>query len=248
VVEVVGSGLVYGGALVAALGIVGAAAPTLDTPMALAVIACGATAIVLGLALPAQSAVASLPRTRLDAWVPSWQFREVHSILVHSSPGRVFRAVKDVTAGEVRLFRTLTWIRNPRMPWSETPESILAVPARRPILDAALGSGFVLLEEDGDQEMVVGTFVGRGGAHVADAAAFAGAPGPGFAKAGMNFVLEDEGGGWTRLTTETRVQASAGRGRRRFAAYWRAIYPGSALIRRMWLRAIKARAEKGDSE
>jgi len=30
---------------------------------------------------------------------------------------------------------------------------------------------------------------------------------------------------------------------RRFAAYWRVIYPGSALIRRMWLRAIKRRAE-----
>jgi len=25
--------------------------------------------------------------------------------------------------------------------------------------------------------------------------------------------------------------------------YWRVIYPGSALIRRMWLRAIKKRAE-----
>ena len=30
--------------------------------------------------------------------------------------------------------------------------------------------------------------------------------------------------------------------RRRFAAYWRVIYPGSAIIRRMWLRAIERRA------
>jgi hypothetical protein len=247
VVEVLGSGLVYGGALVSVLGMAGATQPGFGTPAALAVTALGAAAIVIGLAIPAQSAVAPSPRMRLDAWLPAWQFREVHSILVHASPGRVFRAVKDVTAGEVRLFRTLTWIRNPRPPWAETPESILAVPARRPILDAALHSGFVLLEEDGEHEMVVGTLIGRGGAHVADAAAFAAAPGPGFAKAGMNFLLESEAGGWVRLTTETRVQASAGEGRRRFAAYWRAIYPGSALIRRMWLRAIKARAEKGNS-
>ena len=246
-VELLGSGLVYGGGLVAALGMVGATHPAFGTSGALAVVGLGAAAIVIGLALPAQSAVASLPRTRLDAWVPAWQFREVHSIRVHASPGRVFRAIKDVTAGEIRLFRMLTWIRNPRLPWAETPESILAVPARRPVLDAALRSGFVLLEEDGEQEVVVGTFVGRGGAHVADAAAFAAGPGPGIAKAGMNFLLESEAGGWVRLTTETRVQASAGEGRRRFAAYWRAIYPGSALIRRMWLRAIKARAEKGDS-
>jgi hypothetical protein len=31
---------------------------------------------------------------------------------------------------------------------------------------------------------------------------------------------------------------------RRFAVYWRVIYPGSALIRRMWLRAIRLRAER----
>ena len=30
----------------------------------------------------------------------------------------------------------------------------------------------------------------------------------------------------------------------RFALYWRVIYPGSALIRRMWLRALRLRAER----
>lgn len=63
----------------------------------------------------------------------------------------------------------------------------------------------------------------------------------------MNFFMEDAGGGWTRLTTETRVHATDLKSRRRFAAYWRTIYPGSALIRVMWLRAIKARAEKEGS-
>lgn len=31
--------------------------------------------------------------------------------------------------------------------------------------------------------------------------------------------------------------------RKKFAAYWRLIYPGSALIRRMWLEALKRHAE-----
>jgi hypothetical protein len=55
--------------------------------------------------------------------------------------------------------------------------------------------------------------------------------------------MTDEGGGWTRLTTETRVYATDASSRRRFAGYWRVIYPGSALIRRMWLRAVRERAE-----
>jgi hypothetical protein len=66
---------------------------------------------------------------------------------------------------------------------------------------------------------------------------------PGFALAAMNFRVEDAGKGETLLTTETRVYATDASVRRKFAAYWRTIYPGSALIRVMWLRAIRHRAE-----
>jgi hypothetical protein len=59
----------------------------------------------------------------------------------------------------------------------------------------------------------------------------------------MNFRLEDAGDGTTLITTETRIYATDASARRRFAGYWRVIYPGSALIRRMWLRAIARRAE-----
>jgi hypothetical protein len=66
---------------------------------------------------------------------------------------------------------------------------------------------------------------------------------PGYAKAAMNFVIADEGNGWTRLATDTRVHATSAGVRRRFAAYWRVIYPGSSLLRRTWLSAIRKRAE-----
>jgi hypothetical protein len=59
----------------------------------------------------------------------------------------------------------------------------------------------------------------------------------------MNFLLEPAGQAVIRLSTETRVFAVDPSARRRFAVYWRVIYPGSAFIRRMWLEAIKRRAE-----
>jgi hypothetical protein len=58
----------------------------------------------------------------------------------------------------------------------------------------------------------------------------------------MNFHLEEKDGS-VQLVTQTRIQATDSVAERRFAAYWRLIYPGSALIRRMWLRAIRDRAE-----
>jgi hypothetical protein len=58
----------------------------------------------------------------------------------------------------------------------------------------------------------------------------------------MNFRVTPDGAGGSMVSTETRVFASDASARRRFAAYWRLIYPGSATIRRMWLRAIERRA------
>jgi hypothetical protein len=59
----------------------------------------------------------------------------------------------------------------------------------------------------------------------------------------MNFRIEPRGADACILFTETRVYATDSATRRTFKVYWRTIYPGSALIRLSWLRAIKRRAE-----
>jgi len=73
---------------------------------------------------------------------------------------------------------------------------------------------------------------------------FKGLAAPGVAKAVMNFRMEPDGEGTWLVSTETRVHATDASARRRFARYWFLIRPGSGFIRRMWLRAIKRRAEK----
>jgi hypothetical protein len=45
------------------------------------------------------------------------------------------------------------------------------------------------------------------------------------------------------LETETRIYLTDAAARRRFGAYWLMIRPFSGLIRRLWLRAAKRRAE-----
>src|ERR1019366_6829083 len=59
----------------------------------------------------------------------------------------------------------------------------------------------------------------------------------------MSFRIQEVDATHCLLTTETRVYAAGTHVLRGFATYWRMIYPGSALIRREWLRAIKLRAE-----
>jgi hypothetical protein len=51
-----------------------------------------------------------------------------------------------------------------------------------------------------------------------------------------------EAQGGSLVSTETRVFDNNASARKRFARSWRLIYTGSALIRRMWLRAVARRA------
>ena len=60
----------------------------------------------------------------------------------------------------------------------------------------------------------------------------------------MTFHTRAVSGG-TVLTTETRIKATDDPARRTFGRYWRVVIPGSAAIRRAWLRAIRRRAEQG---
>jgi hypothetical protein len=210
-------------------------------------LAAGAALGLAGTALPAPLRRVAVKLSRLDSIVPAYQFVEHHEIRVQASPARVHEVVWTVTAGEIGLFQALTWIRSPRLPWGCTEqESILNVPAKKSILEVATSSGFMLLADEPGREVVVGMLVivpSRSRTVIETPQDFADLEEPGFAKAVMNFRMEDEGGGWTRLTTETRIYATDDSARRRFAAYWRLIYPGSALIRRTWLRAIRDRAE-----
>mgnify|MGYP001559626212 CR=1 FL=1 len=220
--------------------------------------------LVIGLAgglLPApekRAAAAAKDASQLDKVIPVWQFAERHETRIHASPAAVEKAVRSVSARDIALFRLLTWLRSPRLPWLEKEESILSPPADEPILSVALRSGFQELAKEPGKELVFGSLVmapaSLGALPPAElrklraeftAEKFRALADPGYAKAVMNFRWMEEGDGWTRLVTETRVFATDSAVKRRFGIYWRAIYPGSSLLRRTWLAAIRHRAEAG---
>ena len=210
-------------------------------------------AIVLGIALltialliwlaPGDRTIAS-ESTALDHAVPTYQFREFHTLTIDAPADRVRRALKDVTAGEIALFQLFTTIR--RLGRS-APEGILNAPSDRPILDVATRSGFIVLA-DTDRELTLGAVVAaprelRRSAEKLDANWFTAVAIAGIAKAGMNFIVEPDGPARTTLTTETRVFATDRRTLHAFTAYWRTIFPGSWILRVTWLNAIARRAE-----
>jgi hypothetical protein len=163
---------------------------------------------------------------------------------VQAPPERVFAAVKSVSASEIALFQAFTWIRRGGQ---AGPESLLNPPPTKPILDVATDTGFMLLRELPPREVVIGAVLvappgtQRPGTFTPDD--YKRITRPGFAMATMNFRIEPAGAA-SRLSTETRVFATDRETVGLFTPYWRMIFPGSAILRVTWLRAIKARAEQ----
>ena len=212
-----------------------------------AILVSGGAIAVLSATTPASATVAS-PTTALDRFAPTYHFREVHETRINAPADRVFAAIKSVTPDEIALYKTFTWIRRFGRP---APPGVLNAPGRRSILDTAVRGGFLFLAEEADREIVIGTLAIRPrGLAIPDR------PTPegyqrldqaGVAKATMNFLIEPNGAKSSRLVTETRVFATDRGALRTYTPNWLAIYPGSAILRFTWLRAIKSRAEGPDA-
>jgi len=211
---------------------------------ALLVAGAGVLLAVGALLLPYGEKVAVTRVTKLDDWMPRWQVGERHTIQVAAPPEKVFAAIHAVRADEIFLFRTLIAIRR----CGQTgPESIMNPPEEKPLLDVATQTTFMLLEEEAPRELVIGTVIAApraartGGRLTPDL--FRKTLRPGVVLATMNFQVAANDRGGSSVSTETRIYANTPSALRRFAVYWRIIHPGSDIIRRTWLRAIKQRAE-----
>ncbi len=169
---------------------------------------------------------------------------------VAASAEHVYPAISTVTAGEIPLMGLLFWLR--ALPARLAGRTILAFRGDGSFLAQAIGpgGGFLLLEEAAGRELVIGT-VGQfwkplGGSYpaLADSEEFLAFAFPNSAKAVLGFRIVPGETGGSNLITETRIQALGLGARRRFALYWVLIRPGSGLLRRLWLRAIRRRAER----
>ncbi len=187
----------------------------------------------------------------LDNHLPVYHFREVHAIAVSATPEGAFRAIKELTPAEIPLARVLLGLR--ALPSRLVGRGRLrrgGLDPARPFLEQVLRAGFVLLGEEPGRELVVGTIgrfwelSGSAAPPIPDARAFAAFDQPGHARAALNFALAERPQGGVIVRTETRIAVPDPGAWRAFARYWRVIHPGSALIRRVWLRAIKRRAER----
>jgi hypothetical protein len=186
---------------------------------------------------------------KLDEFLPTWQFNEVHTITVDAPPGRVFTAMKELTSEE--LSPLIFWMLNLRnLPAKLMRKHALTAAQSGPFLDQLYKGGFIALAEDPGKEVVFGligqfwklTFGEE--PNIPSPEAFLAFDDPAFAKVAANLAVTVDEQGCTHCSTETRIHVPNSKTRRKFTFYWRIISMGSAVIRVLWLKAIKRKAER----
>ena len=186
---------------------------------------------------------------KLNEFLSTYEFNEIHTVQVDAPPERVFTAIKELTP--VNLSPVIFWMLNlrtlPAKLMGKTPPSVNH--QSKPFLDQMYEGGFLPLAEEANSEIVFGT-VGQpwkltGGVdpNIPNPQAFLAFDDPAFAKIAANLFVNVDGEGRTHCSTETRIRVPDPNTRRKFAFYWRIISMGSGWIRALWLRAIKRKAE-----
>lgn len=183
----------------------------------------------------------------LDNYISQYEFRTFHSISVNAEPAQVYTAVKEL------LPRELSWVVRFLLDVRDLPAKLLRRASNEkieaePFLSQMLKEGATLLEDS--QDAVVFGMIGEfwkltGGDELRFSSKQEFAE---FDKTNYTTAIADlricRGDKKTVLSTETRVSVPVEKNRKKFAFYWRIIYWPGDWIRRLWLRAIKRKAEK----
>ncbi len=181
----------------------------------------------------------------IDDYLPRYDAFERHHMEIAAPSEQIYAAVRQLDLSSSFLIRGLFLMRSLPAVFSSHKKNQAKLGLN---FESLLHSGFVLLEEKPEEEIVLGLvgkfWTANGCIENISANEFRDFALPGFAKAAWNFSLHPHNNGTITLATETRVLCTDEASRKRFLRYWRFIRPFSGLIRMVALRAIKQTAEK----
>ena len=184
----------------------------------------------------------------IDKYLPEYHFSEKHTTEVNATNELILKTIIDLQPKDISvLFRLLFFIRS--IPPRILGKSYLGFRSDRPLMKQMEEKGFEVLETSND-EIVIGIINQNGKVKKVDISqkdSFIKFDGAETVKIATNFFLEENKDN-VLVSTETRIYTSDKKTKRKFARYWMIVHPGSALIRRIWLKAIKRRAESRKAE
>jgi hypothetical protein len=181
----------------------------------------------------------------LDRFIPEPEVDEYHSFQVRAPAAITFASAKDLDLQASPLVRSIFWLR-------AIPSTLRGTPFRpegpRSILEETLASGWGVLAEEPDHEIVVGAYTQPWHEdvvfHALPPEDFAAFNEPGNVKIVWTLGAEPLGEHRSLFVTRTRVQTTDQDARRHFRLYWAPMSAGIILIRYLSLPMVRREAER----
>jgi len=208
--------------------------------IATGVASCGVLLIVASLYWPVPTYHASGNR-EIDALLPDYSFGEYHEVVADASPEDVKRAFKTMAVSDVPVIRLLTKIRG--IDDEKAVRYASKNTERSDTFSTPNFNFFVIDSTEMVTVMLLNVSLSGTAPPVKTLEEFRAFHKPGYIKVAINFRFIPQRNGQTLVSTETRNEALTREDARIFARYWRVIYPGSAIIRRLWLDELAKRVK-----
>jgi hypothetical protein len=176
----------------------------------------------------------------MDEFLPTHDFGASYEIRINATPSVVYQRLLVSDFNEAWVVRLLMTLRSgKRIPRTRVPTDLH---------QRLQGTGFVILAEVPDDEIVIGVagrFWRPDGGRCLDLTAgdFGGFARAGYAKVAWNFRLRTESPKCTVLSTETRIKCFGRAALWKFRFYWSLVGPFSGLMRKAILKQVKTEAE-----
>ena len=185
---------------------------------------------------------------RLNQYLPKYDFVERHSIVIHSSPEKVFKAIHNFDMRKSKVINTLLFLRSIPGRLNSNREPDNQEPTKLSIDQLTQKKSWILLDKVENQEVVIG-FAGKfwqpngDMIHLSKATDFIRFKQTGYSKAAWNLYIKRNNDDTVTLSTETRILCLGDRAKSSFRFYWAVIRPYSGWIRLEMLKMIKEQAE-----
>ena len=208
-------------------------------------------AAVLGFGLLLSSTALCLPQKlqhsqakhKIDVFLPDYLSNEYHEVKINALPEKVKYALQTTGVGDIPAAHLLLKIRG----IADDKDKSDNITKNKPNPDTFSTPDFEFIVADSDEfvtVMILKASTKTPPPEVKTVEQFIAFNEPGYVKVVANFRFIRIGNGQTLLTTETRNYPITSEDRRIFGRYWTVIYPGSAIIRRVWLDTLAKKAEK----
>lgn len=218
--------------------------------IAVGVVLCGILISATSLISPVKLEQSTTSDQQIDGLMPTYSFNELHEVRIKASPDEVKEVFRVTGVNDIPIVHLLMKIRGIADEDVDLSDRASSNKAGTDTFTTPDFNFFVVAPDEYIAVMILKPTMISGNKEkpappeISTLEQFIAFNEPGYMKVAINFRIIGIENKETLLTTETRVDGTTKTDSYVFGRYWRVVYPGSAIIRRVWLDTIKKKAEQ----